>query len=89
MLFAMTEVVFEVIAVILEHIDVFIFHFPACPADLDDFGYIVGGKAVIGDPRIVKQHCPCRLVGDGQFTPVHQERTSARGAVLGWQYEMC
>ena len=74
----MTEVMFEMVAMILEHIDVFIFHFPARPTDLNDFGNIGGGKGVIGGPRIMEQHRPCRFVGDGQFTPVHQESSSAR-----------
>ena len=73
MLFAMTEVVFEVVTVIFEHIDVLILHFPARAADLNDFGNFVGDQAMIGDPGIMEQKRACLLVGDGQFTPVDQE----------------
>lgn len=69
MLFAVTEVVFQMIAPVFEHVVVFVFNLPARPAGSHQPGHVVGAEEPVGDVTVAVKHRALG-VGDGQLAPV-------------------
>ena len=78
LLFAMTEVMFQVIALGLERIIVFVFDFPTGAAGGGKGGDVLVGDREIGYPAIEVEHLALG-VGLGEFTPVDPEGILAFG----------
>jgi len=78
MLLAVTEVVFQVIAPVLEHVVVFVLDLPARPPGGHQPGHVVGADDPVGDEGVAVFDLPVG-VGDGQFAPVDFEGVVAVG----------
>jgi len=70
MLFAVSEVVGQMVALGLQGIVVFVFHFPTGTPGLDDIGDVVGGNFVVGGKGIFVDNGAVGA-GRGELTPVH------------------
>ena len=73
MLVAMAEIVFQVIALRLEGVVIFVFNLPPGPLGLNNLGHSVISNEVMGDEGIVVSD-PTVRTADGEFTPVHPQR---------------
>ena len=71
-LFAVAEVVFEVIALGLEGVVVFVLDLPASPARGDDALHVLVGEGEVGDEGVEVEDFSL-VVGHGQFAPVDFE----------------
>src|ERR1035438_8353004 len=69
MLLAVAEVMFEMAALGLEGVVVFVLDLPAGAAGSRQGRHVVLGDGPVGDPGIEVKHLPLR-VGHGDFTPV-------------------
>ncbi len=66
---AVTEVVFEVVPVVLEDVEGLVLNFPSGSAASGDFGHILSVHRQIGDEAIAVGHLAIRL-GDFDFQPI-------------------
>src|SRR3954468_18370441 len=69
-LFAVTKVVFQMIAIVLEDIVVLVLDFPARTTSRDNGGDVVVAEGVIGGKGIVIETLACLLLDNCHFTPV-------------------
>lgn len=70
---SVTEIVFKMIASILEDIVVFVFDLPSGSTDAAKSLNCGGGEAVVSDEGIMVKHFPGLLMRDRQFQPVNQQ----------------
>ena len=78
MLFAMTKVVLQMIALGLEHIVVFVLDLPTRPPGGHPPGHVVGADVPVGDEAVAVKHQPLGA-GDRHLAPVDLERVVAVG----------
>ena len=71
MLLSVTEVVFQVVASILEDVIALIFGLPPRPARLSNVDDLLIIELIVGHPGIEIQLLPRICPGDGQFTSVN------------------
>ena len=73
MLVTVAIVVFEVVAVIFEDIDAFVFNLPATASTLDHRGYRLLIDGVVGGPTVMIELFAGIGVANGDFAPVNQQ----------------
>src|SRR5260370_37761978 len=62
---AVAEAVFEVVAVVLEHVEGFVLDLPSCPATGSEFDDIVWADGQIGDEAVAVGRRSCRVADLG------------------------
>ena len=70
MLFAVAEVMFEMVALGLEHVVVFVFNLPPSTTGLGHLGHVLCTETVIGDKSIVIELCARFGIAYGYLAPI-------------------
>src|SRR5579862_8385316 len=78
MLFAVAEVVFQMVAPLFENVVVLIFDFPPRSGGSDQTAHIVGADLPVGDEGVLIEQLAL-AVSDAQFTPVDLQSIIAIG----------
>ena len=78
MLFAVAEVMFQMIAPVLEHVVILVFDLPAGPPGGHQSCHVVSADGPVGDIAVAVKHRPFG-VGDGQLAPVEHQRVGSLG----------
>src|SRR5437879_8520168 len=73
-LLAVAEVMFEMVALGLEHVVVFVFNLPPSTTGLCHLGYVRRTETVIGDKGVVIELCTRFGIDHGHLDPIDRER---------------